>query len=74
MPIILLPTSSSADRSRLISSDFIRSRTLERLYERKAAVEELIRSLEDYQRVNSPQTIDPIEFSEPLKCWLTFAR
>jgi hypothetical protein len=42
---------SAAERSRLISSDLIRSSALERLYKRKASVEDLIRSFEDYQRI-----------------------
>ena len=46
---ITLPPPSSPERSRLLSVDHIRRRALERLYRRRFAVEELIRSLEDYQ-------------------------
>jgi hypothetical protein len=46
---IILPPPSSPERSRLLSVDHIRRRALERLYRRRVAVEELIRSLEDYQ-------------------------
>lgn len=46
---IILPPPSSPERSRLLSVDHIRRRALERLYRRRFAVEELIRSLEDYQ-------------------------
>lgn len=46
---IILPPPSSPERSRLLSVDHIRRRALERLYRRRYAVEELIRSLEDYQ-------------------------
>jgi len=46
---ITLPHPSSPERSRLLSVDLIRRRALERLYRRRVAVEELIRSLEDYQ-------------------------
>jgi hypothetical protein len=45
-----LSTPSSSERSRLLSVDAIRQRALERLYERKAAVDQLIETLEDYQR------------------------
>ena len=54
MPTISLLTPSSAERRRLIDSDLIRSRALKRLYERKSAVEGLIRCIEDYQRINTP--------------------
>lgn len=46
---IVLPPPSSPERSRLLSVDLIRRRALERLYRRRFAVEELIRSLEGYQ-------------------------
>jgi hypothetical protein len=67
MPIAL-PSPTSDERSRMISGDFIRNRALDRLYERKAAVEDLIRSLEDYQRSNVPRRAECIEFSAPRKC------
>lgn len=73
MPITL-PAPSSAERSRLISGDLIRSRALDRLYERKAAVEDLIRSLQDYQRSNAPKRAQCIEFSALPKCSLSSAR
>lgn len=48
------------------NSDDIRRRALERLYERKAAVDDLIRSLEGYQRAKrKPQCIP---FSAERKC------
>ncbi len=53
--LIAIPAPSSLERSRLLSADLIRRQTLARLYERRAAVEDLIRSLEDYQRVNEPR-------------------
>lgn len=49
MPITL-PAPSSVERNRPISSDAVRKRALQRLYRRRAAVEDLIRSLETYQR------------------------
>jgi hypothetical protein len=49
MPITL-PSPSSVQRNRPISRDVIRKRALQRLYRRRAAVEDLIRSLESYRR------------------------
>ena len=50
MPLTVIPAAASKERSRLIPDDFIRRRALERLYKRKAAVEDLIRCLEGYER------------------------
>jgi hypothetical protein len=49
MPINL-PSRSSVEHSRPISRDVIRKRALQRLYRRRTAVEDLIRSLESYRR------------------------
>ena len=46
---IPLPLASTEERSRLLSMDLIRSRALDRLYQRRDAVQNLIRALEDYQ-------------------------
>ena len=73
MPITL-PAPSSDERSRRISGDFIRARALARLYERRAVVEDLIRSLEEYQRTNEPRLAECIEFSAPPKYSLSSAR
>jgi hypothetical protein len=73
MPIAL-PSASSAERSRLLSADLIRRRALERLYERKAAVEDLIRSLEDYQRSKEPVRAECIPFSAVRKYSSGFAQ
>jgi hypothetical protein len=67
MPISL-PAPSSPERRRLIFADFIRTRALDRLYARKAAVEDLIRALEDYQRNHSSLGAECIEFSVPPTC------
>jgi ERCC4-type nuclease len=67
MPITL-PATSSSERSRLIPGDYIRRRALDRLYERKAAVEDLIRSLEDYQLANQPRRGECVPFIAPRKC------
>ncbi|MGP8243551.1 MAG: hypothetical protein ACLQVN_03425 [Bryobacteraceae bacterium] len=48
---IVIPSAFSADRRRLLSANVIRRRALDRLYQRRDAVEDLIRSLEDYQRI-----------------------
>ncbi|MGA2146194.1 MAG: hypothetical protein ABSH49_14665 [Bryobacteraceae bacterium] len=48
---IVIPSAFSADRRRLLSATVMRRRALDRLYQRRAAVEDLIRSLEDYQRI-----------------------
>ena len=51
MPLSLIAfPSSPEERNRLVLANLIRERALERLYERRAAVEDLIRSLEDYQQ------------------------
>jgi hypothetical protein len=46
---IIFPSPSSPERSRLLAVDHIRRRALERLYRRRCAIDELIRSLEEYQ-------------------------
>ena len=69
-----LPATCSHERSRVTSSDFMRNRALERLYERKAAVEDLIRSLEGYQEINAPRRAELIEFSAPRQYLLSSAR
>ena len=65
---IPLPSPQSAERSRLLSADLVRRRALERLYERRAAVEHLIRSLENYQRTTVGRRADCVEFSVERKC------
>ena len=51
MPIAL-PTMTSAERSRLLSVDQIRRRALDRLYQRRETLSDLIQSLEDYQKLS----------------------
>ena len=67
MPIALV-SSSSADRVRASFSDDIRRRALERLYERRDAVEDLIQSLEGYEQCNNARRAPCIEFSAARKC------
>jgi hypothetical protein len=65
----MLPAPMTVERSRLISSDYIRARALDRLYERRAAVEDLIRSLEIYQRSHVSRRAECVEFNAaPRKC------
>jgi hypothetical protein len=62
MKLALLPL-SNAERSRLLSVDLVRKRALERLYERLAVVEDLISSLEDYERASQGRRAKCIEFT-----------
>ena len=75
MTPIALPFPSSAERYRMVSIDLIRRRALDRLYERRAAVDDLIRSLENYQRAQEPRAAECIEFRVPsTKCSSGFAQ
>jgi len=62
MPIALVP-SSSANRARVSHADAIRRRALERLYERRDAVEDLIRSLEGYEQCHKGCAAERIAMS-----------
>jgi len=68
IPIVLLPHPESAERSRLLVVDEMRKRALERLYTRRAAVEDLIQSLESYQRAQGTPAAECREFSTGRKC------
>lgn len=65
---ILLPAADDSERSRLLAVDMIRRRALERLYQRRNAVENLIQSLEDYQRVHEARAASAVNFSASRKC------
>ena len=67
MPITLL-ASSSTKGIRVPSGDAIRRRALERLYERRDVVEDLIRSLEGYERCQQARAAGCIEISAARKC------
>jgi len=71
---ITLPLPTSAERSRLLSVDAIRRRALDRLYERRSAVQDLIRSLEDYQRSKDGRLAECVVFSARRKCPSGFAQ
>jgi len=45
-----LPPTCSGERNRLLVMDSVRRRALERLYERREAVQDLITALEGYQQ------------------------
>ena len=53
---------------RIQTLDGLRRRALERLYKRKAAVDELIDSLENYQRCREKQPGVCIEISAVQRC------
>jgi hypothetical protein len=67
MPTALL-ASASAEHNRARSADDIRRRALERLYERRHAVEVLIRSLEGYEQCHKPCATATIDISAARKC------
>ena len=67
MPIALV-SRSSAERSRALSADAIRIRALERLYQRRDAVDDLIQSLEGYEQCHKPCAAACIDVSAARKC------
>jgi hypothetical protein len=71
---MVLPHASTEERSRLLSMDLIRSRALDRLYQRRAAVENLISALEDYQKSREARMAQCISFSSVRKCSSDFAQ
>ena len=54
---------SAQQRYRLSSTDSFRRRALERLYERRCAVDELIESLECYQSAQSSRRANCVEIT-----------
>ena len=63
MSPLTLPSPTSAERSRLMPVEVLRREALERLYERREAVDNLIRSLEDYQRAQSGYSAPCVEIT-----------
>ena len=59
---IILPSSTS-ERNRLLASDSIRRRALERLYERRQAVQDLISALEAYQLSRQKRLAQCVSFA-----------
>jgi hypothetical protein len=62
-----MPIHAVADAGRR-NSDEVRRRALERLYMRKAAVDELILSLQNYEKIRQSKTPCVIPFSAARKC------
>jgi len=54
-------------RYRIASTDGIRRRALERLYQRRSAVDQLIESLERYQTVQTARRAECIEITSAAK-------
>jgi hypothetical protein len=59
---------STAQRNRTADSDTIRRRALERLYERKTVVDNLIESLERYEECRAIRLASGITVTEMRKC------
>ena len=74
MTQLMLPSPASAERNRLILVDDLRRQALARLYERRQTVENLIRSLEDYQRTKSGTRCQCIDISARRKCSSGFSQ
>jgi hypothetical protein len=72
--MITLPQPSSAERNRLLPADAVRRRALERLYERREAVRDLIRALEDYQKSQQTCVVQCISFNVGRRCRSSFAQ
>jgi len=71
---MVLPHTSTEERSRLLSMDLIRNRALDRLYQRRDGVQNLIRALEDYQESREARMAHRISFSSLRKCSSGFAQ
>jgi hypothetical protein len=67
MPVLVL-ANAPAERSRAVSADYIRRRALQRLYDRRHAVEDLIRSLEGYEQCHKPCATASIDVIAARKC------
>ena len=68
MPLLNLPASDSAERSRLLCVSYLRERALQRLYARRDAVDDLIRSLENYNQARENPMSECLEFNSERKC------
>lgn len=73
MPLTL-PSPASAERSRLMPVDTLRQQALARLYERRDTVDNLIRSLEDYQRSKTEERPVCVSITARRKCLSGFAQ
>lgn len=73
MPL-MLPSPASAERSRLMPVEVLRRQALDRLYERRETVDNLIRSLENYQRKQTQPRPACVEISSRRKCGSDYAQ
>jgi len=68
MTIPIVPAaSSSAGRCQRLSMDALRHRALDRLYQRRSAVENLIAALEQYQRARDEHPAGCVGFSATMQ-------
>jgi len=70
----MLPSPASAERNRRMPVDELRRQALARLYERRETVDNLIRSLENYQRTQTGTQAVCIDISARRKCLSGFSR
>jgi hypothetical protein len=69
MPLIALPPAPSVERTHLLMNHALRNGVLERLYERRNVVEDLIRSFESYQKFHQAKRAGRADFiSVERKC------
>ena len=73
MPL-MLPSPTSAVRSRSVSVSTLRRQALERLYRRREAVENLIRTLEVYKEVRTDDRAPCVDISAARKSLSDFAQ
>ena len=71
---ITLPPTSSTERNQLLAVDTVRRRALERLYERREAVQNLISALETYQQSRQARLAQCLTFSSHRTSPSSFAR
>jgi hypothetical protein len=65
----MLPAPATPERIRRLSMDSLHLRALESLYLRRDAVDDLIRSLEEYEDVSLPRRGGVLPISVGRKCW-----
>jgi hypothetical protein len=71
---LMLPAPYTPERNRMLSVNALRLRALERLYERREAVDNLIRSLEEYQAADSPKPAPVVAFTSAKRYWSSSAQ
>ena len=73
MPLVL-PSPASAERNRAGSVNSLRRQALERLYRRRETLENLIRSLEDYQDAKTARRAVCLDINAVRKLSSDFAQ